>query len=230
MKFKSAVIASGGGSLGGLTLSRSRTGMYLRTRANPVNPNTAKQVLVRASFGNLSTGWQALTQVQRDAWTLYADNVPVVNSQGDTFNLTGHQMYVRCNTPRLQAGLATVSNGPVVFSHDSLAPVTAVWSVTTGTQEVAFDDTDDWVGEDDAALLVYGSQQMAPTINYFKGPYQLLGTIDGDSVTAPTSPDNSLSFAGVMTEANKAALRVRTSRADGRLSPVQLIGPQLIIA
>lgn len=230
MLIRSPVIASGGGSLAGLTLSHNRGGLYMRARATPVNPSSAQQVLVRATFGNLSTAWQTLTQVQRDAWTTYAINVPVTNSLGEQVTLTGHQMFVRCNAPRVQAGLASVSDGPTVFANDALSPVAAVISVAGADYSIIFDDTDDWVDEDDAALLVYASRQMAPTINYFKGPYQLAGSIDGDSSTPPTTPDSSLAFLFAYSLNNKAALRVRTTRADGRLSPVQFIGPQIIEA
>lgn len=229
MKIRSPIIAAGGGSLAGLTLSRNRGGIYLRARANPVNPSSGPQVAIRTIFGNLSTRWQSLTDTQRDQWTTYAINVTVTNSLGEQITLTGHQMYIRCNAARMQAGLDPIDDGPTIFSMDSLSPVSVAFDATDQGLSVTFDITDDWVDEDTGGLLVYASRQKAPTINYFKGPYRFTGIVQGDAITPPTSPaDMDSLFA--LTEDNAAFARVLSVRADGRISPVQLIGPNVIIA
>lgn len=224
MKIRSPIIASGGGSLAGMTLSRNRGGLYLRGRSNPVNPSSGAQVEIRTYFGNLSTRWQSLTDAQREAWTTYAQNVTVKNSLGEDITLTGHQMYIRNNTARLLAGFNEVDDGPTEFSSDVLSPVSISADGPGDQFSVTFEETDDWVDEDDAGLLVYGSRQQAPTINYFKGPYRFAGVIEGDSVTAPTSPqvlDSIFELDG----GNSVFCRVQSVRADGRVSPVQFIGP-----
>lgn len=230
MLIKSALIASGSGSVGGLTLSRNSAGMYFRARTIPVNPATAQQVEIRTILGNLAAAWQTLTVAQRTAWTTYATNVPIVGKLGDPLTLTGQQMYIRCNSARVQAGLDRVDAGPTTYSMDSLSPVVVECTGGSPTYTVAFNDEDEWVSEDSAALLIYGSRQFAPTVNFFKGPYRFAGGIDGDSVTAPTSPDTSISVPFVYTADNHVAFRALSIRADGRISPVQFIGPQLIVS
>lgn len=228
MKIRSPVIAAGGGSLAGLTLSRNRGGIYLRARATPVNPATGPQTLVRTAFGNLSTQWQSLTDVQREAWTTYAINVPVTNSLGESITLTGHQMFVRNNTARVATGLSAVLDGPVVFASDVLSPVNGVVLAASNNIGVVFEETDAWVGEDDAALMIYASRQKAPTINYFKGPYNFVGAILGDSVTPPTSPDTNFDNQHAQDVGNAVFLRFFSIRADGRISPVQFDGPNVV--
>jgi hypothetical protein len=228
MIFTSTILAGASGSINGLTFSRNRGGQYIRTRAVPTNPNTAQQAALRTIFGNLASAWQTLTATQREDWTTYAINVPVTNKLGNPLTLTGQQMYVRCNTPRLQAGFSRVDDGPKTFALDSLQTVSAAAVAATGKIGVVFDDTDEWLDEDDAGLLVYASRLVGPAINFFKGPYRLAGKIDGDSVTPPTSPDLSLDSPFALTAGLFQFYRFLSVRADGRISADQFHGPVIV--
>lgn len=217
------------GSMGGQTASHNRGGMYLRARTIPVNPGSGFQQAVRTIFGNLATAWQVITPAQRAAWATYAANVPVLNRLGDPIVLTGQQMYIRCNSARMQAGLARVDAGPIVFAMDSLSPVTITPTDTGEILITAFLNTDDWANEDTGALLVYGSRQMAPTINYHRGPYRFAGKIDGNSVTPPTTPASTIISPHELDAGNVVFARVLSVRADARISPVQYYGPLTIV-
>lgn len=230
MKVRYSILADASGSLGGLVASHNRGGQYLRGRVVPTNPSSGPQVEIRTIFGNLASAWQTLTDAQREAWTTYAINVPVTDSMGDPLTLTGQQMYVRCNTARVQAGLARVDDGPTVFSLDSLQPVKVDPTAAADLYTVTFDDTDPWVAEDDAGLLIFGSRELADTINFFKGPYRFQGIIAGDLATPPTSPDVSITSLFSLTEGNVIFNRALSVRADGRISATQLIGPNDIAA
>lgn len=228
MLFQSQVITKASGSVGGLTASHNRYGQYMRARSTPVNPNTAKQVVVRSALASLSAIWQTLTGAQRIAWADYAANVPVLNKLGETVNLTGFNMYLRSNIPRLQAGLARVDDGPTVFSLPELTDPVPTVTVAAGFQSIslAFTNTDPWANENGGAMLIYAAAQVAPSINFFKGPFTFQDTIDGDGVTPPTSPDVTL-VTQLGTVGNKAHIAVRATRADGRLSSQRII-PALI--
>ena len=109
MLFKSALITQASGSIGGMTASRNKGGAYFRARALPTNPNTPEQQAVRGYLGTLANLWtNVLTPANRVLWDFYAFNVPVINAVGDSIQLTGQQMYIRANVPRLQAGLPRV--------------------------------------------------------------------------------------------------------------------------
>lgn len=223
MKFKSPVLSEASGSIAGLTASHNRYGLYFRQRVIPVNPATGLQVAVRGFFGLLSTAWQStLTAAQRAAWDLYAQNVTVTGPLGDQQNITGANMYIRCNVPRLQAGLPRVDDGPTEFSLGSFSAVSGTIVASTQVIGVTFTEADDWVDEDDAGLLVYTGLPQAPTINFFKGPFRYAGMIEGDSTTPPTSPASINTLDYTYTAAQIAFCRYLVSRADGRLSPVQL--------
>lgn len=218
MLIKSAVIASGSGSLAGMTISRNKGGMYLRARAIPTNPATVLQTAVRAAMASLAVLWQdTLTAGQRTAWGTYAENVPLINPLGDPINVTGLNMYIRSNVGRLQAGLARVDDGPTTFNLGEYTAPSFAIDTASDEVDVTFTDTDDWANEDDASMLVYGSAPKDPTINFFKGPYTLLGTIDGDAITAPTSPA-AIALAQAIVAGQRNFFRIIVSRADGRLS------------
>lgn len=218
MIYKSDRTTEASGSIGGTTFSHNRGGQYIRARVIPVNPGSVFQQAVRGYVAQLTSLWQTvLTEAQRAAWDNYADLVPLPNALGDPHNVGGLAMYVRSNVPRLQAALPRVDAGPVVFN---LGPFTmpAIASITAPTAlSLTFDNTDAWANEDDAAMLVYGSRGMNDSINYFKGPYRFADKIDGDAVTPPTSPA-AIVMPFPLVASQKAFVRVRVSRADGRLS------------
>ena len=211
------------GSLGGITAARNKGGQYLRARVVPVDPGSPAQTTLRTVFSGLAIAWQTiLTQDQRDAWDTYAENVTVVNRIGETVNITGLNMYMRSNTPRVQAGFVRIDDGPTDFNLGEFTDVSMTIAGGGSTLSISFNIADAWANEDDAIMTVLGSREKAPTINFFKGPYRLAGQIEGDGTTPPPSPA-SITSDFVYTTGNKGFAQVRVSRADGRLSNLQRI-------
>lgn len=213
---------SGSGSLGGITVSRNRGGLYLRGRAVPTNPNSVFQQAVRSAAAQLASLWgNTLTPAQRAGWDLYAENVELPNPLGDNRNVGGLGMYIRSNVPRIAsgvAGLVRVDDAPIVFDLGSVGALTVI-SATAATDIISmgFTDTDDWVDETGSALLVYTSRQQNASINYFKGPYRFAGAVEGDGTTAPTTPA-AITGAFNIDVDNRVFVFARVSRLDGRLS------------
>jgi len=219
MKFKSPVYTQVSGSIGGLTYAHNKGGLYARARSIPVNPNSNEQRAVRNGFSSLVTEWtEGLTAAQRDAWSVYATNVPKTDTLGDPLQLSGQQWYIGANTPRLQAGLARVDDGPTIFDRGVIDETLSV-AVDEASQEitVTYDDTLAWADEDGSAMLVYASRPVNPTINYFRGPFRLAGSIAGDSVTPPTSP-GTIAVPFPVVEDQRVFVEIAFTRADGRLS------------
>ena len=218
MKFRPTIGQDLSGSLGGITASHNKGGTYFRGRVIPVNPNSVFQQVVRTLVGQLTSLWaNTLTEAQRLGWDGYALQVPLADAIGEPRNVGGIAMFVRSNVPRLQVGLPRVDTAPVIFNLGDFTPPSIV-SVTAPTAfSIAFEATDDWVGEDDAAMLLFTSRGMNPTINFFKGPYRSVAGILGDGTTPETSP-----FAAVgafpLQAGQRAFIRMVVTRADGRLS------------
>lgn len=218
MLIKSQIFTQLSGSIGGLTASRNRGGAYVRARALPTNPNSPNQQAVRGILGDLANLWNnALTVSQRQVWGVYALNVPVINRVGASINLTGQQMYIRTNTPALQAGLSRIDDGPTTYNLGSYTNPSFGFDATADEVDVTFNDGDDWANEDDAAMLIYASRPQNATINFFKGPYRLAGLIAGDSSTPPTSPA-AITAPFPAVAGQRVFVRAQVVRADGRLS------------
>jgi len=217
MIFKSQVLTQASGSVGGLTYSHNRGGMYTRARATPTNPGSPLQSAIRQIMGDLAKRWSnVLTPGQRVAWTLYADNVPLINKLGEAKSIPGLAMYVRCNTPRVQATLAVVDDGPTLYTLPNFtAPV---MTIDEAGQEcsLAYTATDAWAIELGGAMLLQLSRPQNPSINYFKNPYRFAGHEAG-LVVPPTSP-LVVDVPFPVVEGQKIFGFVRVCMADGRLS------------
>jgi len=218
MLFQSGVLTKVSGSIGGLTGSRNRSGMYLRARSNPVNPNTDRQNIVRAILAALTAAWGGLTEPQRQGWNDYGAQVPRQNKLGDTMYLSGFNHFVRSNSVIVQCGDAFLSVAPTDLllpgADESLA---LSWSEATQLVSVAFDDTADWCSEDGAHLAISCGLPRNTQVNFFGGPWRFAGSIAGNSTTPPTSPAT-IAVPFAVTEGQKAWGRARLIRADGRVS------------
>lgn len=210
-------IGSASGSLGSMTFSRNAGGAYVRRRAVPTNPGSVYQTALRGYVAQLTALWVTLTQAQRDGWEAYNENVLLPNPLGDQRKIGALAHYVRSNVSRLQHGAPRQDTAPVIFTLGEFTQPT-ITSITAPTAlSLAFTDTDDWCDEDDSHLLVYGARGYNPTINYFKGPYRYCGSVDGDSVSPPTSPE-AIVMPFTLQADQKAFIMGRVTRADGRLS------------
>ena len=217
MLFKSQVLTQASGSVGGLTYSHNAGGMYTRARATPTNPGTPFQAAVRQIMGDLAKRWtNVLTPAQRTAWELYAQNVPLINRLGESRSIPGLAMFVRCNTPRLQAALDVVDDGPSTYSLPNFTAPTMVVDEADQEAEMTFTDTDLWATEVGGAMLLQLSRPQNPAIRYFKNPYRFAGLIAG-AVIPPTSPEV-IAVPFPVVEGQKVFGFVRVCRADGRLS------------
>lgn len=221
MKFKSQVYTQTSGSVGGLTYSRNKGGMYCRARRIPVNPNTAYQATVKNLLSQLQTYWQALNNTQRNAWAVWAANMTFTNVMGDAESYTPVNCYILCNLQRLQAGLSRIDAAPVIYELAQLTPPVMTITAAGTTGSLAFTNTDAWATEVGGALLIWASRAQQPTINYFKGPYRYTSKVAG-AVSPPTSPSVlTLPFPSGPT-GSRQFFKAVAVRADGRPSPIFL--------
>lgn len=218
MKYRPLLGDAMSGSAGGITASRNRGGTYFRQRATPTNPGSTYQDLVRQILGQLTSLWtNTLDEAARIAWDTYADAVRLPDRLGEPRNVGGIAQYIRTNVPRVQAGLDRIDVAPPTmnlgdFTLPTIASITAPTALSLN-----FETTDDWVGEDGAAMLIFGSRGMSAAINYFKGPYRFAGMVEGDSGTPPTSPA-AIVLPFALVAGQKCGIKYAVTRADGRLS------------
>ena len=128
---------------------------------------------MRVDFGDHSSNYRALTQEQRDIWTAYGQNYSLLDSLGQTYNLTGLQAYVSVNRNLATYGNAAISE-PGLFSPPS-GLATAVATVDTalgGSVSVAY------TGSPLAAntkLAIFATRPLSAGINFQpNGAYKLI--------------------------------------------------------
>jgi hypothetical protein len=188
MKYQAAIVTAASGSVGGLCFSRNHYGAYIRKRVNPVNPGSTFQTTTQGIFSALVAHWTStLTNDQRAAWTLWADNTPQSGYQG-TYYMTGQNAFIKMNAVRVLCGLSPALTAPGLFAGAVLTPPSLTLA-GEGTQllTVAFTNTDDWATAVGGFLLVYASRPQNPSVDSYKGPYRLAGTTAG-AVVPPTTP------------------------------------------
>lgn len=100
------------GKIAGNVFSRNANGSFIRNRVNPINPQTSKQLAVRAGLSAISTGWRNLTDGQRDAWATAAPTFPYTDGLGQRKVYTGQQLFMKFNQALVQAGQTQITSPP----------------------------------------------------------------------------------------------------------------------
>jgi len=218
VKFGGGVVQMSG-SLAGNTYARNRYGNYVRARTKPTNPNTARQVAIRASMSEMTTYWsQTLTAVQRTAWNLYGSNVAMTNRLGETVKLSGFNHFLRSNIMRNRVGLGVVADGPVIFELPAADPGFSI-TASEATQQITctYDAGMDWADENGGWLILHQGSPQNGQRNFFAGPWRYCGIVEGVNGAPPAGPYvATVSYA--IAEGQREWLYARIIRADGRMS------------
>jgi hypothetical protein len=127
------------GSFAGNTHSHNRAGQYRRNRRAPVQPiGTGRRAFIRSSFGAASTRWGTLTAAQQAAWAAAADSHPYTDRLGQTFKLTGHQMFVAINVQRYNVGATILTVPPTSWDAGVITDPSLTATAGTPTLSVTF--------------------------------------------------------------------------------------------
>lgn len=197
MLFRGTWIGPASGKLNGNVASHNRGGQYLRVHTIPTDPNTATQRLMRQAITDAATQWQADTPEERQGWENWGRRHPRPNALGDAHTHSGWNEFCRWAVPRYYANAALslgLGVGNAVPQGDEAKLSTApTGSLITGNTifRLTYDPADWWVHDHDNALLLYlcttlsepgvrGIHALRPTINWFRGPYQLVAAQPGD--------------------------------------------------
>lgn len=139
------------GTVGGTTYSANFAGPYARAwtpakRRNSVFRSAQKNVLAWAS-----ETWRTLSSANKALWVAFAANVAQAqtNSLGETYYLTGHQWYVRCNSRLQLMGRSWISAAPT-GGYPAQPPVSYLVTTETGaggSQKLVYPNLT-WVGFD----------------------------------------------------------------------------------
>jgi hypothetical protein len=225
MKVLAGLVTQGTGSLGGMTMSKNKSGYYLRARVVPSNPRTQLQSNIRQGLSALSALWQSLSAGQQAAWNLYSKNVPVVLDNGQSKLLSGFNWYLGANQLRLQAGEDTVQDAPTTFTLAATPQVASAeyTGVAAVTVDVSVLNPPSGAGTGDVLMFFVGRPKSLGTA-YFQRPWQFLTAVDTATATTPVVLDLTGS-PFIATENNLQWLKVVRILPDGRYSTPVYTGP-----
>lgn len=207
------------GSIAGNTYSRNHYGAYVRARTTPINPNTERQVLVRASVAFCAAFWaNTLTAVQRAAWDLYGSSVAMIDKLGASMYLTGYNHFMRSNVIFKMVGGTPIAAGPTIFEIPAHDPTFSVTTSEAAQQlSFGFDVTMEWAVETGGILYLFQGKPQNAQRNFFGGPWRHVGNVGGIDPGGPVSPALfTVDFA--VAEGQRQWVYARIQRADGRLS------------
>jgi len=219
VKFGGGIIQASG-SIAGVVHARNRFGNYIRPRTKPVNPKSDRQSAARSKVQMLSAYWSGsnMSSEERGKWATYAAAIARKNRLGETIYITGFNEFIAGNAARMAVGGLVIEPGPTELVLPG-ADVTIAMTADAGTQllTVAFDDAQDWCGEDGGFLSISMGQPQGITRNFFGGPYRIAGGIVGDTGSPITSPQTIVAPFTLVT-GQKIFAFARIIRADGRTS------------
>lgn len=181
MKF-GAIVVDGRGKVGGHVASKNRYGAYLRTKVTPVNPQTAKQVNVRARLSGLAQDWRGLTAAQRLAYNNAVSDYKKTNIFGDIQNPTGFNLFVLLNMNLLNIGEAQQSTPPLPGSPAAITSASLVSDVSDAKIEITFAPA---VGLDNH-YIVKATPALSAGKSFVKSEYRQIDVLDN----ADASPVN----------------------------------------
>lgn len=117
----SAIVSDARGKIGGNVFSRNKAGAYIRTFVKPINPATSKQQTIRNRVQNLVVQWRGLTAALRLAWNNAAQSFPQTNKLGETYFLSGQQLFTKFNSNLLALAQSIATAAPLNSSGDGTA-------------------------------------------------------------------------------------------------------------
>jgi hypothetical protein len=131
------IVADARGKVGGVVMSKNKSGAYTRTKVTPVNPRTVAQQAARASFGSLSQAWSGvLTSSQRAQWVSYAQTYPRRDIFGNSLTLNGLNMFLSLGAVANLIGVGYYTSPP---AYGGINPETydpTFTSLTTGLVKI----------------------------------------------------------------------------------------------
>jgi len=182
MRFLSATMTQGRGSIGGVTFTANQWHQLVaRARTSPVNPNTLYQAMIRSCFSGAEGLYEVELPADRSAWADYAATCKKSGPLGDYY-LNGRLLYLRNMTIALyldSRGLALtdiLTTPPVIPGWLDMQQVTVGPPVAVGT---GFSVTIQNPAPESAFVYVMRSHAFNPTRERFKGPFDsttLIGT------------------------------------------------------
>jgi len=199
------------GKIGGSVFSRNKGGGYVRAYANPTNPQSGRQQIVRGYMATLQAYWRdTCTADERDGWESLAAETDFSNRVGDQIRISGLNLFLRTNTLRLLGSQAVLAAAPTAPARYGGTLLTFEEDGVSGDIEVDAIGTALSAGD---LCFVWHSLPKSQGVNYYRGPWEVPTVIESTDV-APIQLVASASVVSGM----RYHMRYICLDAEGRLS------------
>jgi len=179
-----SLVADIRGSVGDVTYARNASGLYVRARTSPDQPESSERDKRQAALTALSQAWSAtLTEAQRSTWRTYAARFPMPNRLGRLRFWDGLRHFIRCNAQHYRVSEA------ITFSSAPPAPPTYPPTFTIGASHMpnilnfSVPPSNYDPPPTGMRLYAYAGLQVNQGVTYYSGPWRYLDwtEFDGDS-------------------------------------------------
>jgi len=119
---------------------------YAKQMTTPTNPQTARQMTIRAIMVDMTRAWGSLTDDQRLAWNSYAELQTHKNCFGEDVRISGFNEYVALAVLAGDMGGTQVAEPPITDAPGSCADLIVV-SSTTANGEISLVWSDTYSGK-----------------------------------------------------------------------------------
>lgn len=154
------------GKISNIVFTKGRSGLNIRRRSIPGNPQSAAQLLVRGFFATWAAAFRLLTSVKIIAWNDFVMKTSKSNIFGEKYHLSGSQAYNAANVTNSLYGSGVEVDTPITPVVPSPIGVSAIDAdATLGTFTVT---TDDAVPAN-TVLVIRATRQFSAGVSNFKG-------------------------------------------------------------
>ncbi len=95
------------GTIGDLTFAMNGNSIVVKKKANPSNPSTTRQTVVRSALALANVTWKTMAQDKRDLWELHAATLKSKDSLGVVKKVSGWSAFSGAFVLITQAGQST---------------------------------------------------------------------------------------------------------------------------
>src|SRR5699024_2188684 len=104
-----ALITDARGAIGGQVIQKGNGGLMMCQKTNELPPKSLLQTNSNGKFRQCITAWRDVTASERNVWNSLSQDYPRTDQFGNTYYLSGYQIFMLVNRRRLHLGLSILT-------------------------------------------------------------------------------------------------------------------------